>query len=536
MLIAAESPFPETLTAATGQPNLARSLLRLRRRLGAILTLCPDLPVTALFWLYIKHPLHPVQEKLLGEMDAACPTGTTRGKRVAAGLRCLAYALYLGQKIIRLRWVLRSQRRALARQSFPMLAKTWGFSAELARKPSDFYFGGLQKRLMDRNVPMLLLCGNAGSLDAISFGKAYASAVPPFRLPELCLLQGLDPLWMALRQIIASVKLTRLAFRAKDSLLRRALGLAALDSLAPQTLRDALYSRIAQTACRTWRPKAFLTLYEGHAWEKCAWRGAKIGHPGCRTVGYQHTVLFQESLAMTRPPFDRTSRFVPDAVAGTGDIPLDLLRPSHEPQGCSIVRLGSFRYQEGRASEPGDPVRRWILVTPEGMLPETKALFEFAARGARTLPGAVFVIRTHPALPIEQVLPQLPQDFLRLPNVMVSQEKEISADFRRCSFLLYRGSSTVLYSILQGLRPICLRVPGMIDTDPLYDLKSWRLHCSTPEELAALIERDGRLALEDRRAQWLQASAYVTRYTRPVDDQGVDRLLQATGLSGRLSV
>ncbi|MFA5974921.1 MAG: hypothetical protein WC859_01995 [Elusimicrobiota bacterium] len=537
--------IPQRTLAARAETasGFSRLLTRLHRRLNAIRSLCPDLPVLAIFWLHLKHPLHPVQEELLALLKAP----GVRPKRnwiltltrltadwFVAGTRCKLYAMALTWRICRIRWAFRKERHALAKQSFPVIAKTWGFSFDLAKKEIDFYFGDLQARLRQRGISMLMLCGNAGILDSLSFGKAYTSTAFPFRLPELCLLRVWDPWHMFFRQLIAAWKLWRPALRAADPVLRRALVLAARDVLAPQTLRDALFFSIAQTACRQWKPKAFLTLYEGHAWEKCAWAGAKSGFSSTCTAGYQHTVLFQESLAMTQPYIDSPERSLPDLVLGIGDVPLDLLRPSHEPHGCRLVRLGSFRFQKGQSSEPASPARRRILVTPEGMLPEMKALFGFTYRAARSIPWATFVIRTHPAMPLKHVLPELPEDFLRLPNIAVTQEKDISADFRRSSCILYRGSSTVLYAIFEGLRPVCLSVPGMIDTDPLYDLQSWREHCVTPEALAELLKQDEGLAPEDRQAQWREAADYVARYTMPVDDSTIDRMLEAAGLSERV--
>src|SRR5256885_6639749 len=52
--------------------------------------------------------------------------------------------------------------------------------------------------------------------------------------------------------------------------LRRVGRRASVEVLSPAVTEAGLIHHIARTAVRTWRPRALLTLYEGHGWEKSA--------------------------------------------------------------------------------------------------------------------------------------------------------------------------------------------------------------------------------------------------------------------------
>ena len=60
---------------------------------------CPEIPLLAVLWMRMKHPLHPVQRELLG--PSRRPAGLFR--RAATGLFSLFYALTLTACLLRVR-------------------------------------------------------------------------------------------------------------------------------------------------------------------------------------------------------------------------------------------------------------------------------------------------------------------------------------------------------------------------------------------------------------------------------------------------
>ena len=523
-------------TASAASAGHAVSLERLAEAFGMVRRLCPLLPALAIRWLHLKHPLKPAQEALLrGEgwerRSAAAGSGIIGWLRSA--IRGALYAGSLSVRLARLRWALRRELGALRRQSFEVIAKTCCIRLEPSPEGDDFYYGNLQERLQRRGVRTLLLCGDIFDGNWREFSARHLSLSVPCRLPELCLVRPSVPARLAWQQLVSSWRLWRLARSHPDPLVRAAAGRAALDCWLPDTAWAALTYWIAREAVAVWRPRAFLTFYEGHAWERCAWWGAKDADGSCLTVGYQHGMVFRESLALTRPAVDVRARSVPDVVLGLGDIPLELMRPGHQGHGVRMLPFGSFRYRDAAATGPADCARRTVLVTPEGHEPECSALFAFAAACASRLPSYTFIFRMQPGVPLPGVAASIAGYQARCPNIILSGEPDIAGDCARSSILLYRGSSTVVYAALNGLLPVYAHVDALVDTDPLYALAQWRRVCAGPEEFAALARELEAMSDERRASEWRAAVSYLGRYVGPVQERSIERLMDAMGCSKR---
>lgn len=454
--------------------------------------------------------------------------GLTFVRRIVS---CLLYAVSLTFRLLVLRVVLQRQLASLRRQPFDLIAKTCCFGSEQPLGNRDFYYGDLQQRLAKRGVRMLLLCGNVLGGSWIAFGKAHLSISAMAHLPELSLLHPFAPIGLAWQQLRACLRLHRLAARSSDPLTRQICFLASEDCFHSSTTMAALGFWIGRAAVQTWQPRAFMTFYEGHAWEQCLRWGAKSVRTGCLTVGYQHTMVFRESLALITPPADLAGRSLPDLVLCLGQASLNLLQPGHTHYPSRLLRFGSFRCQTAAADQPADPHRRTVLVTPEGIASEVHVLFSFAVECARRMPFYTFVLRCHPEVPMPRALDLLGVDLRRLPNIILSEHKDIEEDFARSYAILYRGSTAVLYAILRGLLPINLRGKALGDGDPLFRLQSWRRHVTTPEEVAALLAQDARAPWEQREVEWKIAADYVRLYIEPVGDNRVETFLRMVGLT-----
>ncbi len=535
------------LRAAPQTSREGISLERLAEALETVHRLCPELPVLAIRWMHLKHPLHEVQEALIRGQSRVERTAPDRGDRgrwtmltrwirpplLRRAGQCVVYALYMSCRLVPLHLLLRRQVAALKRQRFELIAKTCCFWPNRPAADWDFYFGDLQQRVVHRGVRMLLLCGNVVGGSWRAFAKAHLAASPMARMPELCLVPPLAPLRLMAKQLATSLRLRRIAAQAHDPLVKRLSALASQDCLAPDTARAGLYFWMGRSAVQTWRPRAFLTLYEGHAWEFCARWGATSEDGSCQTVGYQHTAVFPESLSMTAPsPIPGiNARVLPDVVLCLGEAPLGLLRAGHERHQIRLAPFGSFRYQAPVIERPADPHRRTMLVTPEGLVSEVKALFTFAYACAQRMPAYTFVLRCHPELPLSKALQLVSVDLTNQPNLILSEHRRIEDDFARASGLLYRGSSAVMYAVLHGVLPIYLHVPTLFDRDPLYWLDGWRRRCATPEDVADIMERHERTPLPRVEAEWEAAARAVQTCTGPVSDANIDAFLETLGLN-----
>lgn len=505
--------------------------------LNRVRRLCPDLPVLAIQWMTVKHPIYAVQERLL--KASSTPEQARPFRRADLAKRCLQcgmHAASLSVIIALLHWQLRRELAALKRRSFDLIAKTWCFGPERLPGDRDFYYGDLQRRLAGRGIRMLLVCGHANPGHTTlrrwrAFARAHGQLGEVPRLPALSLSPLFAPFRVAAQQVRAFWRLGAIARRARTPLLA-AISLAARrDALSPQTMDNALLFWIAKSAVARWRPRAFMALYEANSWERCAWWGVKTAHPACLTVGYQHTVLFPYARSLLRPYVDARSRSLPDVVLCLGRSTRERLREGHEPHQVTLIPFGSFRYNGATPATFAPVARRTILVVPEtGILREGTLLFEFAMQAAGVLTDHQFIFRCHPIMPFSRLRPHLQQAPEAFPNIQVSEARSFEQDCARSSIVLYRGSSSVFYAVLHGLKPIYLHDARYEDGDPLFELTGWRERVASLAEFAHVVKSYALMSAAEAGAQWKEADACVRSCAIPVTETSLTQFLEAVGM------
>jgi hypothetical protein len=443
---------------------------------------------------------------------------------------CVVNAFRLMIKLAWLQWSFGAEISAMRKRRFEVIAKTWCFGKERPAGLQDFYFGDLQSRLVQHNIRTLYLCGDANNIGWKCFARSQVS-VDFFRLPELCMVPIFAPVKVAADQLWSALRLRKRSYdHSASPIIRMAAYQASLDCLNPAVTQDSLYYYIAKRCVQQWKPTAFITLYEGHGWEKIAWRGVKAAQTSCKTVGYQHTVLFPETLSMLTPSPVPVAEAVPDIVLALGEHTRELLDASHRPFRSHVIRFGTFRHRGPAAANVADPERRTVLVLPEGIPSETEILFRFAYLCAQKLPDHTFVLRAHPQWPAAKALDTLKEPIRSQSNIIISDNTRIDDDFQRSSAILYRGSSSVLYAILNGLLPIRVRFGGILDSDPVYKLDFWRRVCGDPDDFAYLMKTFENQTSENRQAEWRKALQYVNDYLVSVDDASIQSVVDAVGM------
>lgn len=484
----------------------------------------PQLAILAIPWLHGTNTRHPIAEKI-----AVSQSVLSSFLILVARLGWLPIrACHWGFRILWVCWLSRRNFRRLKNASFDGVAKTWFFSDLNLPPEADFYFGDLQQRLLSRQFRLLLLCGNAKEKEWRHFAGQVERGDNVFRLPDLCLLKFWQPFAMAGLQIAAALQLCRTSFKEKDDFYRKGLLLAAVDGLRSQTMLNGLHFWMGKELVRRWHPKVFLSLYEGHAWEKCLWKGVKAAEPGCKIFGYQHTVLMPRAWDLLQPMVDSKTPSIPDAVLCSGYKTLTTLQKTGLPR---LIPFGSFRCQPSTGFGQGpNPLRRTILVLPEGIASEARLLFDLALAAAAMLKDHQFILRSHPALPFEQVQPFLQRRPEDLSNVEISNRLSIEEDFARASVVLYRGSSSVLYAILSGLKPFYFAPAGMENIDPLFELNGFKEPVVSHQDLAKKLNAFEKLAPKESMTAWQTAEKYVRDYTIPVSEESIGNFLKAATL------
>lgn len=517
-------------SSSSAQLERYRELTRVAYR---VLRQCEQLPVAALSPMNPRHPLPP--EDL--ELSNTLQSGKEMPGLVAIGkdwARCAASALRETVRLLRLKWKVGSLPGEVSGRPAEVVMKTWVFGGDTLANGTDFYYGTLPQMLEQRGISAVLLCGDAlGGVaeDCIFARKALAQTQVRY-VPEKILVPLWAPLVTACRQLRTSLKLRQLGQREANKKLRAVFAYACLACLRPFTTATSLYFYIAKAAVKIWRPKVFMTLYEGQTWEKPSWLGAKEGNPDCITVGYQHTVIMPHSLSLTSPNQGSWAMSGPDVILCLGEVTKNMMLAGHESCGTTLVQFGSFRLNSpSELPLQPRPRQQTVLVVPEsGLLREAQLLFNFSMRVASLNTGYRFIFRCHPVAPFERILAHLEGNPEEFANIEISDCPAIGDDFRRSSVVLYRGSSSVLYAILYGLKPIYLHDGMPLCVDPLFELEKWRENVSLPGELVEVLQRYGSTLEEDAAKCWEGAVNYVRRYIEPVDDASMNRFLNAVGL------
>ncbi len=515
--------------------ELSEMMLRVRR-------LCPRLPVLGMATLRATHFLSSDQVQLMEELEhLERRQASTRRVRAPAltrliwrWLRCVVFACRDTFSLGYLQLRFNRDLKRLMRQPARVIMRTWNFSPPPPDESTDFYYGSLPQQVEARGVSYLLLCGDGLSKLDAAFTRAVLNRERLRGVPEHLLVPIWAPIVMSCRQLTAALALRRLAIRAADDRFAAVCRAASLGSLQTITQRNALNFYSARRAVKTWRAKAFVTLYEGQPWEHPAWHGAKAADPDCLTVGFQHTVLLAHNFSLLRSQDNGQRSSQPDVVLCSGPRTKVVMREGH--QRSRLVTFGTYRpFPEHGTSHRPSPARRTVLVVPEsGFIREAKILFNFAMSAARSVPDHRFIFRCHPMMPFGSLRHHLRWAPEMFPNIELS-EASFAEDCGRSSVILYRGSSSVLYAVMYGLKPVYLHDERHQHGDPLFELTLWRERVTSGAELEWTLRRyaatkDGVLD------EWRAAADYVRRYAIPVSGAAVDGFLAAVNLATAPSV
>lgn len=395
-------------------------------------------------------------------------------------------------------------------------------SDQVNAESADFYYGSLPEELASRGLKSLVALinhvpGKGSILRERLTRRGMASRVV---LPD----------WLTFKEEIRIVRRARnvasmlheKAAYAETRFSRMVISEAMHHAVTGRTMDAMRLHDSVRRLCSRFRPRAVIVTWEGHAWERLAFCAAREIDPAVRCIGYQHTILFPRAHALKR---SLGKEYDPDVILTVGDVNRNVLRKADALSGVIIMTYGSHRRLAPPERRAPDSATR-CLVIPEGLESECLILFDFALAAAAHAPDIQFVLRTHPVLSFDWLVRHHPR--LRdLPaNVRVSDQAAITADFARCDWALYRGSSAAVHAVLAGVRPVYVERPGELPIDPLFAMKGWRHHVATVEAFGAVIAADRAAAPEDRHREWEPARAFCDRYAVPPDPDIVRGILK----------
>jgi hypothetical protein len=125
-------------------------------------------------------------------------------------------------------------------------------------------------------------------------------------------------------------------------------------------------------------------------------------------------------------------------------------------------------------------------VLPEGIIEECNILYSFVLACAALSPRTEFIFRLHPSVTFEKLKGIVGRNAVSAPNVYLST-RSLSEDLVKCNYALYRGSSSIVNAVCNGLIPIYLSQPNELTIDPLFEIHGQRVNVSVPQDFLSAI-------------------------------------------------
>ena len=250
------------------------------------------------------------------------------------------------------------------------------------------------------------------------------------------------------------------------------------------------------------RPKVLVTTYEGHSWERLAFRSARNANPGIACIGYHHALLFPDTTAMVNL---LGHDYDPDMILTAGNNSRAWFSAQASLAGLPVQTLGSVRLLKIAGTLEQRSASRTCLIIPEGTPSESIKLISLAAEAARRAPHIHFRIRLHPVLRATDL--QREKWLASLPSNMSWSDSSFDDDLGQSRFVLYRGSTAVISATLAGIRPIYFDDGGVM-IDPLRALDRWRASVADAPALVGVIEHDLVTDSATRQGGFESAAAY----------------------------
>ena len=142
-------------------------------------------------------------------------------------------------------------------------------------------------------------------------------------------------------------------------------------------------------------------------------------------------------------------------------------------------------------------------------------MFNFAIDAAIENPTIIFVLRLHPLVSQKDLLRDFPR-FRKLPQNVYFSTQSLMEDFKQSKWILYRASSTAIYAVLEGLRPIYLGKDDEMIVDSLFGLKWWKKSIYSYTELKSHIDSDLAKPISKLLPEYIPAYDFCNNYFIPL--------------------
>ena len=114
--------------------------------------------------------------------------------------------------------------------------------------------------------------------------------------------------------------------------------------------------------------------------------------------------------------------------------------------------------------------KTYCLVLPEGFLSECLHLFQFSISYALKHPDIHFIFRLHPEMTFNE-LRNNSNIFKNMPKNIIMSKNDLQHDIKKSQFALYRGSTSIYFAVIKGLKPIYYELKNELNRPIIYNRK-----------------------------------------------------------------
>tara|TARA_B110000037_G_scaffold116090_2_gene133337 strand:+ start:5223 stop:6629 length:1407 start_codon:yes stop_codon:yes gene_type:complete len=222
------------------------------------------------------------------------------------------------------------------------------------------------------------------------------------------------------------------------------------------------------------KPKLLIIPFEGHAWERLIIKMVKDLNKDVKIASYQFTVTTNHQHSIFRP---LKASYNPDIILTSGKITKKKFQKKYK---CPVKILGSNKYK--KISRFKVKKQNIFIIIPEAFYSETDRLLNFTLDVAKILPDHKFIFRCHPMMKSDEFINKINlQDNVELSN------KDINDDFKRCKYVVFRGSAAVFEAVSQGLKPIYLDVKNETNINPFKNIFLNSCNVIEPEDIFKIL-------------------------------------------------
>ncbi len=346
----------------------------------------------------------------------------------------------------------------------------------------DFYFDDIPEYLSNNNIkPLVVLINHTNEKSEILSKRINHSDTPRIILSKNLNLKGeAQNVFGLIKEMIKM----RLSSFKEEGFLKQVLQRSSSAKRLGGALSALRIGRQVEEILSLCNPKAIVTTYEGHSWERVVYGITNRHNENVLRIGYQHSVITKNAHSIARP---LGKKYNPDLILSSGEITHNFLQKSLKNSHSKILVFGSKKSLE-KLDSYSNKQSKTCLVLPEGIIDECDTLFSFSIKCANALPHIDFIWRLHPVMSFNEVLEHMSINIEDLPKNIIISSSSLSEDIIKSSFALYRGTTAIIEAVYGGLVPIYLSDDSGITIDLLHEMSKDRKIVSNIKDFTMVVD------------------------------------------------